>query len=1203
MFVPPSATRQNLTPLHLKTFLKILPLCVTVSTASAQSLSDFLPPGTDLGDPAARANVVAKMQGVERAKQDSARAKAAQRGLPLRVVKANGTVWELADFSGEVPLYFTTHNVNAAISNGASLLQAAPFSLTGSGVTVGVWDGGSVRSTHVEFGGRVTVKDGAATIDHATHVGGTVAASGVLASAKGMATAASVDSYEWTSDKSEMTSRGATYPGEAGKIYISNHSYGFISGWNYTSKASPIWDWWGNGTTVAGAEQDFGKYDTNARDTDSLAVNAPYYLIFRSAGNDRGDNPSAGQSIALTPNGAASATYNAALHPAGDAIYKSGYDTIGYDSVAKNVISIGSVSDAVSGVNRSVGAAFLSSFSACGPTDDGRIKPDVVANGEFVNSSFSSANNAYGSISGTSMSTPSATGAAALLVKHFGNLFPGQAMRASTLKALIIHTADDRGNAGPDYQYGWGLMNVKAAADAITAYQSAPGNSRIIESRLASAVLTRTHSFSWDGVSPIRATLVWTDPAGASTTTHDLRTARLVNNLDLKLTAPGGVNSSPFIMPYVGNWTNAAFATAATPGKNNTDNVEQVFIASPGAAGVYQAVVTIDGALTNGVQNYSLIISGSASGVAPTPTLASVAPATGNTGTVVMSVSGANILLGATVKLTKSAQPDILATSIEAIGDLVKCRADITGRAAGLWNIVVTNPGGQTATLANAFSIIGPLWQDDLESGAAGWTHGNSSGSIDNWALSTAQSRSPTHSWAAAGPASTNINDLTSPALAIPGGASNLTLSFWHRYDFQSGRDGGVLEFSVDGGAWFDVTASGSGSAFGTGGYNSSFTNGGNPNSRNPLAPRACWTGATAAFSQVVVNLTDTAKYAGHSLRIRWRLATNSSTASNGWFIDDIMLNGGGTAVNLPPSIATDAAALPTPVVATTTALSVAATDDAGEPSLTYTWSYTGGSFLTPVEFSENGTNTAKATNAIFSGAGAYTFTVTVRDAEGLSVQSSVDVTVEQTASSMSVAPANISIGKGETQLFTASVNDQFSAPLLAQPAITWSGLIATDGTFTATTVGGLFTVTATSGAFNASANITVTGETLAHWRTANFTAPEISAGTADDLADADDDHLNNLLEYALGTNPRTATILPAAVLDGTGHITLTLPRPKSLPGITYFGEATSNLGAWPTSVPIEVVTEGDPQIIRLVDPLGTADSAKRFLRIRITSE
>lgn len=1176
------------------------------ATGAAQSLGDFLAPGVDLADPAQRADVVARMQAVERTKRDEAITIAAARGLPRRVTRPDGAVMELMEFDGDRPVFAITHNVSAAISTGANLLQAAPFSLTGSGVTVGVWDGGAVRATHQEFGGRVTVKDGAAPLDHATHVGGTIAASGVVAAAKGMATAVSVDSYEWTSDKSEMTARGATYPGEPGKIYLSNHSYGFIAGWSYTGKASPIWDWWGNGTTATGVEQDFGKYDTNARDSDSLAASAPYFLIFRSAGNDRYDNPGTGQTVSLTAGGNTAVSYSTALHPAGDALYKNGYDSLGFEAAGKNVITIGSVSDAVSGVVRSAASAFVSGFSSFGPTDDGRIKPDVVANGDNLYSSFAGGDTSYASISGTSMATPNATGSAALLVKYCDTLFPGHAMRASTLKALLIHTADDRGTAGPDYQYGWGLINVKAAADALAQYDAAPGNSRIVESRLTSAALSRTHTFTWDGNSPIRATLVWTDPAGTATTTGDSRTPRLVNNLDLKITVPGGANISPFVMPYVGNWTTAQLSAAATTGKNNTDNVEQVFIAAPSAAGVYQAVVSVDGTFTNGVQNYSLVITGGAAVAAAAPTASAVSPTTGSTGTLVLNITGANFLLGATVKLTKSGQPDIAATAIEAPGDTVKCRADITGRASGLWNVVVTNPDGQSATLANAFSIIGALWQDDLESGAAGWTHGNSQGATDNWALSTTQSHSATRSWFAAGPGGTNINDLTSPAIAVSPSATNLTLGFWHRYDFQSGRDGGVLEFSVDGGAWFDVAASGSGAAFATGGYNSAFSSTGNPSTRNPLAPRSCWTGANAAFTQVVVNLTDTAKYAGHSLRIRWRLATNNSTASTGWYLDDIALNGGGAAVNLPPTITTDAAAAPSPVLATSTALSVAATDDAGEASLTYTWSYVGGGFLTPVSFSENGTNAAKATTATLTAAGLYTFTVTVRDAEALATTSSVDVTVEQTATSLVVTPASATVGKFSTQLFAASVLDQFDAPLATQPAVAWSttggGGIAADGTFTASSVGGPFTVAATSGPLSGNASVTVTGETRPHWRSAYFTAAEITAGLAEDLADADGDGLANIIEWAVGTDPRTANTLPAAALDATGHLTLTLTRPKALPDVLYFGEATGALTEWPTSVPLEILADGDPQTIRLTDPLGTSDGGQRFLRLRATS-
>ncbi len=1182
---------------------------VLSGTVGAQSLSDFLPLGVNLADPAQRADVVARMQAVEQTKRAAGIKLAAQRGLPRRITRPDGSVMELMYFEGDRPIYAVTHNVNAAISSGAKLLQGASFFITGAGVTVGVWDGGAVRATHQEFGGRVTVKDGAAPLDHSTHVGGTIAAAGIVAAARGMATAVGVDSYEWTNDKSEMTARGATYPGEAGKLYLSNQSYGYVEGWNYTGKTSPIWDWWGTGTNAAGVETDFGKYDTNARDSDSLAASAPYFLMFRSAGNDRYDNPSTGQSISLTAGGSVSANYDPALHPAGDAIYKIGYDTLGYDAAGKNVITIGSVSDAVSGGLRSAGSAFLSGFSSCGPTDDGRIKPDIVANGEDLYSSFAGSDTSYASISGTSMASPNATGSAALVVKHFDNLFPGHAMRASTLKALLIHTADDRGNAGPDYQYGWGLINVKAAADTLSAYKAAPGNARIAESRLTSAVLTRTHSFTWDGVSPIRATLAWTDPAGTATTTGDLRTARLVNNLDLKITAPGGTNFSPYVMPYVGDWTNAKLSAVATAGKNNTDNVEQVFIGGPTAAGVYQAVVTVDGTLTGGVQNYSLIITGSADIAAAPPTASAVSPSAGSSSVISLNITGVNLLIGSTVKLTKSGQSDIPAIAIEALGDTVKCRADITGHASGLWNVVLTNPDGQSATLANAFSIIGALWQDDLEGSLTGWTHGTSQGTTDNWALTTAQSHSATHSFFAAGPASTNINELNSPAIAVPPSATNLTLSFWHNYSFQSGRDGGVIEFSVDAGAWFDVTASGSGAAFASGGYNSAFTSTGNPSSKNLLAPRSCWSGANTGFTQVIINLTDTAKYAGHTLHVRWRLATNSSTASTGWYLDDIALNGGGAAVNLPPSITTDAAAAPSPVVATTTTLSVTAGDDAGEPSLTYTWAYVGGSFLTPVSFSENGTNAAKTTTATFTAAGSYTFTVTIRDAEGFATKGSVDVVVEQTPAGVTVTPASATIGKGSAQIFTASVLDQFAAALAAlavQPAVAWSvsggGNIAADGTFTAAAVGGPFTVTATSGTLTGSANATITGELLTHWRSANFSPDEITAGLADDLADADGDGFGNLIEYALGTDPRAPTALPATTFDPTGHLTLTLSRPKSLPGLLYSGEATDDLGTWATSVPVEILADGDPQLIRISDPIGTDGSLRRFLRLRVSS-
>ncbi len=1111
--------------------------------------------GTDMSDPAVRARVVEEMRALETGRKAAAWTRADREGLPKRIEHTDGTIQELVDFEGDKPVYFTTNNVNAAISSGADFLPAPPYAVTGSGLTVGVWDGGSVRSTHQEFGGRVTVKDGAAAVDHATHVGGTVAAAGTVSLARGMATGARIDSYEWNSDKSEMTSRGASYPGEPGSIYLSNHSYGYIAGWNRTGLSSPKWDWWGSGTASTGVEDDFGKYNSYARDSDSLSYSLPYFLVFRAAGNDRGDNPVAGDSVALSPNGTTVLSYDTAQHPAGDSQYKSGgYDTIAFDAVAKNVITVGGVNDAVSGNIRQPSNATMTWFSTWGPTDDGRIKPDLVANGESVYSSLAGSNSSYGFLSGTSMATPSATGSAALLVNFFDRLFPGQAMRASTLKALLIHTADDRGPSGPDYQYGWGLMNVKAAADLIQEYRDDAGTKHLIEDRLTTARTSVSHSFTYNGAGPIRVTLCWTDPAGSATTSGENRTARLVNNLDLQLTGPDGSVHQPYVMPYVGDWTAAKLSAPAVTGKNDTDNVEQVYIATPPAAGVYTATVTIAGTLTNASQTFSLVVSGSVPSAAPAPSATAVSPDSGNGGTVAMTITGGHFLLSATVKLSRAGEADVLATGVEVLGDVLKARVNTAGIAPGLWNVVITNPDGQSAVLPNAFSIVGAIWSENLESGAVNWMHTAQTGT-DAWALTTTQSHSPTQSFFSPGAATKADTALVSPALSIPSGSSNLRLTFWHSYDLQSGRDGGVLEFSLNGGTWFDVSDSTSGAAFAAGGYNSTLSNSGKPSDRNPLAGRRAWSGKSNGFTQVAVDLTDAAKYSGKSLRIRWRLATDNGTGSTGWYVDSFTL-AGAVPGNLPPSILSEPALMPLSVTGTETTLSVQAEDDAGENNLTYTWTAIG-DFTAPVTFSDNGTHSASATTASFSKAGPYTFTVVVRDGEGLTATTSVEVLVEQTLSAMSINPKSITVGAGSIQQFTATALDQFGNTLALQPTFTWSasggGSINGTGLFTAgTDPSGPHTITAATDSLSANASVMISGPTFTVWQTSHFTSEEITAGNAEATTDIDSDGQSNLMEYALGTDPRVQSAHAAYTVgiepDGNTvkRLTLTFSRPKA---------------------------------------------------------
>ncbi|NDG73284.1 MAG: hypothetical protein EBY32_18670, partial [Proteobacteria bacterium] len=409
---------------------------------------------------------------------------------------------------------------------------------------------------------------------------GTIGANGTDSKAKGMAPKVAIDSYEWTDDYAEMTAAASATATDTAKIPLSNHSYGY--------------------NAVAA---DMGRYETECNTLDALAVSLPYYLVFWAAGNEQDS---------LTALG--------------------GYQSITFNGLAKNILTIGAADDAVTGPDRDTSKGTIAYFSSLGPCDDGRIKPDVVANGVNLYSSISTSDTAYdGTYSGTSMATPNAVGSAVLLEQLYQREFPGTRPRASMLKALIIHTADDVGNPGPDYKYGWGYMNVKAAADVILAHKASLAAPKMIEGTLNNSTKTLTQTFQWDGTSPIRATLCWTDPAGAAQTATDSRTANLKHNLDLKVTAPNGsTNYLPFVMPFVGTWTQASMNATATTGVNKVDNVEQVLIASPNQAGSYTATVSLNGTLTTASQIYSLVITGGSSvETNPPPSVTLDSPASG----------------------------------------------------------------------------------------------------------------------------------------------------------------------------------------------------------------------------------------------------------------------------------------------------------------------------------------------------------------------------------------------------------------------------------------------------------------------------------------------------------------------------------------------------------------------------------------------
>ncbi len=495
------------------------------------------------------------------------------------------------DFSG-VPLYYITDNINAANTISTNQVWSGgrlDLNLSGDGITIGIWDGGKVRDTHQELNGRVVQQDSITTLnDHATHVAGTIVAAGVVTSAKGMAFKADLDAYDWNNDEAEMAR--AALDG----LMISNHSYSFTHGWAYGRfSGNTGWHWFGNPSINSTEDFRFGFYSNQTQLWDDIAHNAPMYMIIKAAGNDRDDNgPDVGEAHRVYSNGSW-VTSTSIRDPDGN------YDCIGTLGTAKNILTVGAVQDIAASYSSPTDVQ-SASFSGWGPTNDGRIKPDVVANGVSLYSTSSSTNNSYATRSGTSMSSPSVTGSMALLQEHYSDL-NDNFMRAASLKGLVIHTADEAGIAdGPDYSFGWGLMNTEKAANLI----SQIGTHTRIEQLTLNDDDTISFQFKADTSKAFAVTISWTDvPGTPATTVAELGKIVLVNDLDIRV-----YTNDTTYMPWTLDPANPA--SAATTGDNFRDNIENIVIDNPIATETYTVVITHKDSLSGGSQDFSFIASG-----------------------------------------------------------------------------------------------------------------------------------------------------------------------------------------------------------------------------------------------------------------------------------------------------------------------------------------------------------------------------------------------------------------------------------------------------------------------------------------------------------------------------------------------------------------------------------------------------------------
>jgi hypothetical protein len=420
-------------------------------------------------------------------------------------------------------------NYNSRYGSRANLLNAALANggkgLNGEGVVVGIGDNADVQ-THIDFAGRLINRAAAVVAGHGHHTTGTLAGAGNGNEMyRGFAAKSTIVSQAFNG----IILNAPAYVTDYGMV-ITNNSYG--------------------DNIECGS---YGSYDLYSRLLDQMAFDLPHLTNVFSAGNSGADN--------CPP-------------------FLPGYHTVlgGYQS-AKNVITVGATTD----------SGAVAGFSSRGPVKDGRIKPEIVAMGQFVASAWPSVNN-YSYNNGTSMSAPAVSGGLALLYQRYKQLNGNADPKNGLMKAILCNGASDRGNAGPDFQYGFGWMNLLRSVDMIES-----GHYFIASAANGSV---NNHSISVPAnTARLKVMLYWNDPAASVLTSKTL-----VNDLDLEVVNPASATSLPGIL----DTANANLNAVAVSGADHLNNMEQVVINNP-AAGNYTVRVKGTAVTQNPTQEYFLV--------------------------------------------------------------------------------------------------------------------------------------------------------------------------------------------------------------------------------------------------------------------------------------------------------------------------------------------------------------------------------------------------------------------------------------------------------------------------------------------------------------------------------------------------------------------------------------------------------------------
>jgi Subtilase family/Secretion system C-terminal sorting domain/CarboxypepD_reg-like domain len=437
-----------------------------------------------------------------------------------------------------IPLTEENEQVRSVL--GVDELYELPYNLDGSGVTVCVYDGGLVDNTHSDFGDRVRIGETGEVSSHATHVAGTVGGAGDDEH-RGVAPGANIVSYYY-----EACSPYCLYnsPQDIFENYLESHI--IDSTFIFTNSI---------GSNIVPNNYDcdwLGDYELTSALLDSIVVGGigeNGVTVLFAAGNERSQ-----------------------ISPCGN-----GYSTLGVPASAKNTIVIGATDDNDN----------IASFSSWGPTDDGRVKPDVVAPGVNVLSTFPG--NSYSTLDGTSMSTPAVSGVVALMIEAWMRHDDYQIPLPSTIKALLCNSALDLGQPGPDYVFGFGRVDAVEAINAVDKYA------------FLEDVINDDDNITFDlmvppGQADLKVTLAWSDPPATP-----LSEVTLINDLDLMLISPSGTEYLPLTLnPNEPD-------LPAIEQQNHRDVVEQVVVIDP-EEGEWSIVVD-GGNVPEGPQKFSIAAS------------------------------------------------------------------------------------------------------------------------------------------------------------------------------------------------------------------------------------------------------------------------------------------------------------------------------------------------------------------------------------------------------------------------------------------------------------------------------------------------------------------------------------------------------------------------------------------------------------------